>query len=234
MAGLVWNPPTSCAWAARVFVSNREARDHGRKSVGLPSAVAAFESAAAAPRAVAAADPPPVVLAATPRARFARRRTVKPPPPPKPAAPPPPSWWEVTAPAGQKGGAPSSSSFLSIRSEDTPSTSASSITLSLPPGLPPSTWSGPHLKIALPSFSGGTPACPALLRYACTLATRVRPLQPARVVLGEGADPTLARLLGGRPLLALQFGDMTMTVQEPVRVAAKEKKRERRRAALLA
>ena len=42
MAGLVWNPPTSCAWAARVFVSNREARDHGRRCVGLPSAVAAF------------------------------------------------------------------------------------------------------------------------------------------------------------------------------------------------
>jgi hypothetical protein len=42
MAGLVWNPPTSCAWAARVFVSNKEARDHGIKSVGLPSRLASF------------------------------------------------------------------------------------------------------------------------------------------------------------------------------------------------
>lgn len=44
MAGLVWNPPTSCAWAARVFVNNREARDHGIQSVGLPSRLAAFNS----------------------------------------------------------------------------------------------------------------------------------------------------------------------------------------------
>ena len=26
LGGLVWNPPTSCAWAARVFVNNRDAR----------------------------------------------------------------------------------------------------------------------------------------------------------------------------------------------------------------
>jgi hypothetical protein len=47
MAGLVWNAPLSCAWAGRVFVSNREARDHGLRSVGLPSRLAAFESAPA-------------------------------------------------------------------------------------------------------------------------------------------------------------------------------------------
>jgi hypothetical protein len=46
MAGLVWNPPTSCAWAARVFVSDAAARDHGVASVGLPSRLAAFEPAA--------------------------------------------------------------------------------------------------------------------------------------------------------------------------------------------
>eukprot|EP00775_Hariotina_reticulata_P007860 gene7860-8056_t len=33
MAGLVWNPPTSCAWAARVYVNNKEARDHGVQSM---------------------------------------------------------------------------------------------------------------------------------------------------------------------------------------------------------
>jgi hypothetical protein len=44
MAGLVWNPPTSCAWAARVYVSNKEARDHGIKSVGLPSRLASFNA----------------------------------------------------------------------------------------------------------------------------------------------------------------------------------------------
>ncbi|KAK3223783.1 hypothetical protein Dsin_010808 [Dipteronia sinensis] len=40
--GIVWNPPTSCAWAARVLVNSDEACDHGRKHVGLPSQVARF------------------------------------------------------------------------------------------------------------------------------------------------------------------------------------------------
>ncbi|KAK4377032.1 hypothetical protein RND71_003328 [Anisodus tanguticus] len=42
IAGLVWNPPTSCAWAARVLVGSDEACLHGRKVVGLPSQVARF------------------------------------------------------------------------------------------------------------------------------------------------------------------------------------------------
>ncbi|KAJ7010155.1 protein NEOXANTHIN-DEFICIENT 1-like isoform X1 [Populus alba x Populus x berolinensis] len=42
IAGIVWNPPTSCAWAARVLVSSGDACDHGRKDVGLPSQVAKF------------------------------------------------------------------------------------------------------------------------------------------------------------------------------------------------
>lgn len=40
IAGLVWNRPTSCAWAAKVLVNSSEACDHGRKEVGLPSQVA--------------------------------------------------------------------------------------------------------------------------------------------------------------------------------------------------
>ncbi|XP_058192768.1 protein NEOXANTHIN-DEFICIENT 1 isoform X10 [Rhododendron vialii] len=42
IAGIVWNPPTSCAWAARVLVNSDEACAHGRKDVGLPSQVARF------------------------------------------------------------------------------------------------------------------------------------------------------------------------------------------------
>jgi len=42
LAGLVWNPPTSCAWAGRVYVNNREARDHGIKECGLPSHFVGF------------------------------------------------------------------------------------------------------------------------------------------------------------------------------------------------
>ncbi|PWZ54663.1 Protein NEOXANTHIN-DEFICIENT 1 [Zea mays] len=44
IAGIVWNPPTSCAWAARVLVNSVEACRHGRKEVGLPSHVATFSS----------------------------------------------------------------------------------------------------------------------------------------------------------------------------------------------
>ena len=43
LGGLVWNPPTSCAWAARVFVNDAGARAHGVKTCGLPSALARFD-----------------------------------------------------------------------------------------------------------------------------------------------------------------------------------------------
>ena len=47
LAGLVWNPPTSCAWAQRVYVNSRSARNHGLKAVGLPSRLATFTQAGA-------------------------------------------------------------------------------------------------------------------------------------------------------------------------------------------
>ncbi|XP_062201019.1 protein NEOXANTHIN-DEFICIENT 1-like isoform X2 [Phragmites australis] len=48
IAGIVWNPPTSRAWAARVLVNRAEACRHGRKEVGLPSHVATFSKTEAA------------------------------------------------------------------------------------------------------------------------------------------------------------------------------------------
>ncbi|XP_022145818.1 protein NEOXANTHIN-DEFICIENT 1 [Momordica charantia] len=42
IAGIVWNRPTSCAWAAKVLVNSVQACDHGRKEIGLPSQVARF------------------------------------------------------------------------------------------------------------------------------------------------------------------------------------------------
>ncbi|KAF3327936.1 hypothetical protein FCM35_KLT06542 [Carex littledalei] len=42
IAGIVWNPPTSCAWAARVLVNSDKACHHGRKEIGLPSHTATF------------------------------------------------------------------------------------------------------------------------------------------------------------------------------------------------
>lgn len=42
LGGLVWNAPTSCAWASRVYVDCAEARDHGVRTCGLPSRVVEF------------------------------------------------------------------------------------------------------------------------------------------------------------------------------------------------
>ncbi|GKC32145.1 protein neoxanthin-deficient 1 [Tanacetum coccineum] len=42
IAGIVWNPPTSHAWAARVYVNSDEACRHGRKEFGLPSQIGRF------------------------------------------------------------------------------------------------------------------------------------------------------------------------------------------------
>ena len=53
LGGLVWNPPTSCAWASRVYVDSAEARAHGIRTCGLPSRVATFKEERGRRRAVA-------------------------------------------------------------------------------------------------------------------------------------------------------------------------------------
>ncbi|KAF5829969.1 hypothetical protein DUNSADRAFT_15270 [Dunaliella salina] len=42
---------------------------------------------------------------------------------------------------------------------------------------------GPRIRMFLPSFSGGTPEHPGLLKYSCDLRTNVRLLPPARILL---------------------------------------------------
>ncbi len=103
-------------------------------------------------------------------------------------------------------------------------------TMQLPDARAPGAFAGPRIRLPLPSFSGGTPECPQLLKYACDLWTHVRPVAPAFVTvpraLPAGALPAsaagrqeasssdaaggelLAAVLGGRPLLALAFDDM--------------------------
>ncbi|GAX75439.1 hypothetical protein CEUSTIGMA_g2883.t1 [Chlamydomonas eustigma] len=214
LAGLAWNPPTSCAWAARVYVNNKSARDHGLHSVGLPSRLADFSASSCGP-----AD----------KSR---------------------SWWWQSKGAGildgknnkQIGGttAPGCTLLegdLCIKNmEKAPSRSSSSpvCSLQLPPALEAQAWSGPRIRLALPSFSGGTPDHPDLLKYACDLLTCVRPVSPAVVILpkastsqeGQGKQgkagsssttELLSSVLNGAPVLALAFEDMVMTVQEPVR-----------------
>ena len=204
MAGLVWNWPTSCAWAARVFVSNKEARVHGRRHCGLPSRYATFELAAAASGGTL---------------RRAVRRGGRP--------VPTRTWWD---PDGSASDTPPA---MVLRNDERRRTwrapfggvaAADGLAepvaaLALPPA--PVGWQGPRVDIALPSFSGATPDCPSLLQYACKLSARVRLLPPARVLAAAGDDDhpeALGALLRGRPLLAIQFGDMRMVVNEPQRV----------------
>jgi hypothetical protein len=190
MAGLVWNWPTSCAWAARVYVSSRAARAHGRAHVGLPSRAAAFDPCAAAAPAPSWWDPsgatPPVLHLVNDE----RVRT-----------------WRAPL-----RGAPCAREGLPGRRV---------AALALPAA--PKGWPGPAVALTLPSFSGGTPDCPALLRYACRLATRVRVVRaasvtPARGGARDGHPESLSALLSGPALLALSFGNMRMVVDAPTEV----------------
>ncbi len=64
--------------------------------------------------------------------------------------------------------------------------------------------------------SGATPEVPSLLRYACDLRTNIGLLPPARAAAPlpspgsgeEGSPEVLAALMGGRPLVTLEFAQM--------------------------
>ncbi|PNW85602.1 hypothetical protein CHLRE_03g194450v5 [Chlamydomonas reinhardtii] len=190
MAGLVWNPPTSCAWAARVFVNNREARDHGVHHVGLPSRLGAFS-----------------LLPAASGAAATERRNGG-------------NWWLPTAPGG-KHPAAVPGGVLELRNADTGRGRGLSTPVCLIE-LPAAQRSlGPRITLSLPSFSGGTPEVPGLLRYACDLTTNVGLVPPLRVTVppaarGEEESPEqLGAVLGGRPLLCIEFAQMEMRVEEP-------------------
>ncbi|KXZ44270.1 hypothetical protein GPECTOR_70g501 [Gonium pectorale] len=69
--------------------------------------------------------------------------------------------------------------------------------------------------------SGATPEVPNLLRYACDLHTNVRMLPPLALSAppaGRGEEDSaecLAMVMSGRPLIALEFAQMEMHVDEP-------------------
>ena len=88
---------------------------------------------------------------------------------------------------------------------------------------------GPRIKLTLPSFSGRTPDCPGMLRYACLLSTNVRLVPPLLVSCrGEPENDEqrsledLSGILGGRPVLSLAFDRMEMTVHKPVEIVSRE------------
>ncbi|GBF90992.1 hypothetical protein Rsub_03847 [Raphidocelis subcapitata] len=238
MAGLVWNAPLSCAWAGRVYVSDREARDHGLRLVGLPSRLAAFASAAA-----------PADASAPPARRAARDAR---------------SWWRKGRPAATAGADAGGAARLAACLDGRRFTDAVELrsaergrrAMAAPvatfrlPAVATAGFLGPRLRLSLPSFSGGTAEHPGLLKYSCDLQTAVMPVSPIAIDLhhsgggdgqqherereqqrwrpwgrreqaaGGGGGEAVDALLCGRPLVTLAFSDMVMKVEEPLHLEA--------------
>ncbi|CAG9465551.1 unnamed protein product [Pedinophyceae sp. YPF-701] len=230
LGGLVWNPPTSCAWAARVFVSAKEARDHGVTHVGLPSRRGTFS--------LEPSERPDGGPAFLPPLRKRRPAGFV-------------SWWQAQnqpkvgrlsrRPAEGMGmhgvlnkppnadelreeGIEADSGVVTIRNAERGyrGLDAPVCSIELPAAAPAGQWA-PRLKIPLPSFSGNTDAVPGLLRYACNMLANVRFVRPCRVHLHEPSqqdakrDPNeqLHGILAGKPLLCIAFDSMKMSVGQP-------------------
>jgi hypothetical protein len=148
LGGLVWNPPTSCAWAARVFVNDERARAHGVKTCGLPSALARFDdddekSDAETRRNGWWKNVKPLSVFAKARAFVLDGKSKK--------------------------RFMSRSETVRLRDGDT---GAEVCALALPgAGAGPL---GPRINLKLPSFSGRTSACPDLLKYSLDMRANVR------------------------------------------------------------
>ena len=87
---------------------------------------------------------------------------------------------------------------------------------------------GLPFTLMLPSFSGATPMMPQTLQYTCRLSARIRPVKAMGVAAArgpagaEGGSDPLRCVLMGRPVVALAFSDMVMSVQEPVPLLSRE------------
>nr|VDD36672.1 unnamed protein product [Brassica oleracea] len=209
IAGIVWNPPTSCAWAARVLVNSNEACHHGRKEVGLPSQVARFSKVSAYTLVLKK-------ITAVPKRKrerafgfldtFGLGTTLS----------HPEDLMEVKV-SEVDSAASANICNIQIRSNESETKLGK--------------WMGPAIKMSLPSFSGNTKFNPNLLKYSCHIHCRVRPVSPAVVSkpLEDEADRnhtsqeslenerrlSVAVMLS-KPIIALQFKDLTMQVEAPV------------------
>ncbi|CAN8291089.1 unnamed protein product [Cochlearia groenlandica] len=203
IAGIVWNPPTSCAWAARVLVNSDEACHHGRKEVGLPSQVARFSKKITS-----------VPMRKRNRAfgfldRFGLGNTLS----------HPEDLMEVKV-SEVDGAASTDICNIQMRSDNAKTKLGN--------------WMGPEIKMSLPSFSGNTKYNQNLLKYACRLHCKVRPVRPAVVsvplvdeaenlseernqeVLEKERRLSVVAVMLSKPIIALQFNDLTMQVEAPV------------------
>mmetsp|Transcript_20742 Transcript_20742/g.39442 ORF Transcript_20742/g.39442 Transcript_20742/m.39442 type:complete len:305 (+) Transcript_20742:198-1112(+) len=216
LAGLVWNPPTSCAWANRVLVSSPLARSHGRQECGLPSHCVQFQQQSTQ------ASPPPNPKKFGAVAGSAHHANVC-----KSSSRPKLCWW---AESGSRA-ANTPGGLVRISNDYT------TVELGVPEVPPPGQWRGPSIRMSLPSFSGLTSWQPALLKYSLDMRARVRPSPPV-VVLPSGNDASqkrlgdaigrsrnadsepysnrdLFQLFAGKPLLTIAFDDLNMLVGAP-------------------
>lgn len=208
IAGLVWNPPTSCAWASRVLVSSNEACLHGRKDVGLPSHVARFSKSIG------------IVQNKTKMEMMSHKE------------------YKANGFLRRSGVASERSSrSIDTSTEVTllsgPIHDIFSINLIKTVTQDSSKkWMGPSLKMSLPSFSGRTKDNPRLLKYSCQMACRVRLVKPLRVTPPsniavakdtQNVDQTTSELsqliMLSKPVLALEFNRMSMNVEAPLVIA---------------
>ncbi|KAK3018173.1 hypothetical protein RJ639_003843 [Escallonia herrerae] len=227
IAGTVWNPPTSCAWAARVLVSSEEACIHGRKvDVGLPSQVASFSK--------------------DKWFLFKQRIT----PTRRPQKGKIDGFLSMmgvdTASHRPKNG-------MDIQVCEVNGSAAADIcNINLAaagkrvPEQNSNQGMGPIIKMSLPNFSGRTEYNQHLLKYSCQITCRVRPVSPAKV-FGPSApvedseqscesrslnskDSTSGKpgdnkrnlsiaVMLSKPILALEFNSLKMQVHPPVVVS---------------
>ncbi len=208
LAGLVWDFPTSCAWAARVYVNNKEARDHGISSVGLPSRLAGFKAIKLPQLSRGGGNDNDGNIF-------------------KSGKPPKRSWWDVAAPGRKENDENMSDvstvamelSNLEPRGRGHRGLHTAVCELDMP--HVPTTWA-PRIQMFLPSFSGATPEYPGLLKYSLKLMTHVRFLKPVSLRLPDerheddhSSGEVLDAVLGGKPLLCMAFDNMEMVVQPP-------------------
>lgn len=219
IAGIVWNPPTSCAWAARVLVNSDEACTHGRKDVGLPSQVARFSKSIAA-------IPKPKSKTSGFLNMFGMGTS----------SDIPTNRMDIQI-SETKGTNPVDFCNINLVTADFAMAA---------PELKSSKWMGPVIKMSLPSFSGRTEHNPHLLTYSCQIECRVRPASPAKVSRPSELQSDRERhfecqnsdsmdslavetkdykrnlsisVLLSKPILALQFNCLKMQVESPVVVS---------------
>ncbi|XP_073303285.1 protein NEOXANTHIN-DEFICIENT 1 isoform X1 [Primulina huaijiensis] len=204
IAGIVWNPPTSCAWAARVLVNSDKACVHGRKDVGLPSQVAKFTKIVTA-------------LPGTKKGGFGRFLS-------KISMKDSPSISKTCIDIQVK-------EMNNHTAINVCSINLSAAVMTKPPD-DSKKWMGPAIKLSLPSFSGRTEYNPHLLKYCCQIECRLRAVPTARVS-GPGpctfdkdndTNEDLQRNLSiavmlSKPILALEFNTLKMKVEAPTVVS---------------